>query len=255
MKNAILLAAGGGSRLSPLTDHCHKSLLSVAGRSALQRIVDTLLAAGLTDIVVVTGHRRADIENFLVKYGERVRCVHNERYKEDTNILSVETGVGALRDPQAGYLIVETDLVIEPAGWEKILSVGDPDSSFWVTRGKYSRELTGGILNADRDGKVQAIAYEPRYEATYEGWQKLLGILYVGGKSVEADRRLRQAAMQDSVAQYYMMPWVKHLDQLPCRALDLGQLFAASYNDPEAYRRIDADFAELARSRGFSNVN
>jgi choline kinase len=255
VKNTILLAAGGGSRLAPLTDYCHKSLLPVAGRSALQRIIDTLMTAGVQDIVVVTGHRHADIENFLAGYGERVRCVHNEHYKQDTNILSVETGVGALHDPQAGYLIVETDLVIEPAGWEKILSIDNATASFWVTRGHYSSELTGGALHADSDGRVQSIVYQPQYEATYEGWQKLLGILYVGSGSVQVDRELRQAAIQSSVAQYYMMPWVRHLDRLPCRALDLGQLFAASYNDPDTYRRIDAGYAELARRKGFADVN
>ena len=89
-KNVVLLAAGSGSRLAPLTDSCHKSLLQIAGKAALGRILDHTLAAGAEDVVVVVGHRRTEIENFLAEnYGDFVRCAVNERYKDDVNILSV----------------------------------------------------------------------------------------------------------------------------------------------------------------------
>jgi hypothetical protein len=250
-KNAVLLAAGRGGRLSPLTDHCHKSLLPVAGKPALQIILDEVLKAGVEDVVVVVGHRRADIEAFVQSgYGDAVRCVVNGRYDEDVNILSVQTGVDALRQPDLGYMIIETDLVMEPRGWRYALSITDPCSSFWVTRGHYSRILTGGVLDADEHGTVRQVAYRPHYDPACEGWRKLLGILYVGSRAVAQDRLLRRQAISRSIAQYYMMPWVEHLAELPCRTHDLVDVYAVSYNDEAAYRRANAEYAHILNLEG-----
>lgn len=230
----------------PLTDHCHKSLLAVAGTPALQIILDEVLKAGVEDVVIVVGHRRADIEAFVHgRYGDTVRCVVNERYDEDVNILSVQTGVDALRQSEQGYMIIETDLVMEPRGWRSVLSIEDLGTSFWVTRGRYSRTLTGGVLDADEDGTVRQVVYRPHYDPACEAWRKLLGILYVGSGTVAKDMLLRRQAISKSIAQYYMMPWVENLAQLPCRALDLEDVYAVSYNDEEAYRRADQTYTHI----------
>ncbi|WP_236966373.1 NTP transferase domain-containing protein [Hydrogenophaga sp. SL48] len=250
-KNVVLLAAGRGSRMSPLTDHCHKSLLPVAGKPALQIILDEVLKGGAEDVVVVVGHRRADIEAFVQgRYGDAVRCVANERYDEDVNILSVQTGVDALRQPEQGYLIIETDLVMEPRGWRSVLCIEDLGTSFWVTRGRYSQALTGGALDADAQGGVVQLVYRPHYDPACEGWSKLLGILYVGSDAVGQDILLRQQAIGKSIAQYYMMPWVEHLAELPCCARDLEDVYAVSYNDEAAYRRADEAYAHILSHEG-----
>lgn len=243
----VLLAAGRGSRLLPLTAHTHKSLLPVAGQPVLQYAIDEVLGHGVGDVVVVTGDKRESVDRFVrSRYGARVTLVGNDRYEADTNILSAEIGVGALRHPTEGYLILETDLVVEPAGWRSILDVGDGDSSYWVTRGSYGETLTGGALRADDSGRVTGLVYAPVYDRAFEGWQKLVGALYVGRGQVAMDRELRQRGIGDSIAQYYMAPWVRHLALLPCSARALGGLFAESFNDLEAYRATERRFSEVS---------
>src|SRR5688572_6491870 len=123
--NVVLLAAGRGSRLASITQHTHKSLLPVAGQPALQYVIDEVLARPVRDVVIVTGDKHEAIEQFVnSRYAGRVRAAHNERFASDTNILSTEIGVGALARPEDGYLIVETDLIVAPEGWESILDVG-----------------------------------------------------------------------------------------------------------------------------------
>lgn len=239
--------------MSPLTDDCHKSLLPVAGQPSLQFILDEVIQAGAQDIVVVVGHRQADIETFVRShYGQAVRCVINEQYDVDVNIQSVQIGVDALRQPGAGYMIIETDLVMESAGWHCVLSIDDPRQSFWVTHGRYSRSLTGGALYADAHGAVRQIVYRPQFDSTYEGWQKLLGILYVGSNAVVRDMQLRRKAIEQSVPQYYMMPWVESLAELPCGSRSLDDVYAVSFNDEAAYRRADKEYARILRREGQS---
>ncbi len=248
--NIVFLAAGRGSRLSELTIDTHKSLLPVAGKPALHHILDIAMASNPCDVVIVTGYRSDDIEAFVrATYGDAVRVAFNERYAADTNILSTDIGVDALRQPEDGYQIVETDIVMQPAGWQRIFR-GERAASEWSTRGRYSRDLTGGALKATESGAVESIVYAPNYDAQYQDWSKLLGTLYVGRNEVEADRRIRKQAIERSIAQYYMTPWVEHLAQLPCRELNLSAFFAASYNDVAAYRNASQTFEEMTAGHG-----
>ncbi|MEM5544360.1 phosphocholine cytidylyltransferase family protein [Sulfitobacter sp. AS92] len=83
---AVILAAGVGSRLSPLTDKTAKSLLSVGGSVILERMIRNCLSCGISQFVVVLGHRADDIKQFIDKTfrGIRVTYVINDRYR-DTN--------------------------------------------------------------------------------------------------------------------------------------------------------------------------
>ncbi len=248
---AVLLAAGRGSRLATLTEHTHKSLLPIGGKASIQYLLDELIRCQVSDIVVVVGDKHASLEKFMAEhYPGQVTTVLNERYAADTNILSTELGVAGLRSPESGYLIVETDLVVAPGTWPSILDVGAAAESFWVTRGQYAPELTGGALRCNGEGSVTDLVYSPKFTPEYAGWQKLLGVLYVGPDQVVNDRRLRQAAISETIAQYYMMPWVHHLRELPCRARDLGKTYASSFNDLDTYRRIDQEFTALLGRTG-----
>jgi hypothetical protein len=238
--NVVLLAGGRGRRMVPLTDRTHKSLSPIWGRPALQYALDPIVAAGCQDIVCVTGYKQDDIRQFLTStYGNTVRTVHNEQYADDINILSTELGVNTLRRPDLGYLVVETDIFLEASGWNRILSVDT--SSFWVTRGTYSPDLTGGVLHADSSSNVTEIIYAPTYNAQYEGWPKLFGILYVGAGQVANDRAILRRAIERTISQYYMTPWTENLPRLPCKARDLGDAYGCSYNDIAAYQRVADD--------------
>ncbi len=59
---AIILAAGYGNRMRPLTDTGHKTLLEVGGQTILGRIVDGLRQVGISHILVVTGYRADEVD-------------------------------------------------------------------------------------------------------------------------------------------------------------------------------------------------
>lgn len=64
-QSAMVLAAGLGSRLAPLTDHCPKPLLEVGGRSLLARALDELAKTAVTQVVINLHHLGSQIEAYL----------------------------------------------------------------------------------------------------------------------------------------------------------------------------------------------
>lgn len=62
---AMILAAGLGTRMRPLTDHCPKPLLDVAGKPLIMRHIERLAAAGFCELVINTAHLGQMIEEAL----------------------------------------------------------------------------------------------------------------------------------------------------------------------------------------------
>jgi len=65
---AMVLAAGLGTRLRPLTDETPKALIPVGGRPLLAHVMDRLVAAGATRIVINTHHHADQITAFLERH-------------------------------------------------------------------------------------------------------------------------------------------------------------------------------------------
>ncbi len=73
---AMILAAGRGERLRPLTDHTPKPLLEAGGRRLIEHHLARLSAAGFRDIVINLAYRGSQIEAFLgdgSRYGLRIQ--------------------------------------------------------------------------------------------------------------------------------------------------------------------------------------
>lgn len=112
---AIILAAGYGNRMRPLTDTCHKTMLTVAGKTIIGRIIDGLLENGISDMIIVTGYRADELTNYLRSAYPSIAFtfVHNAKYRETNNIYSM-----ALAFEQctidSDIILIESDLLYRP---------------------------------------------------------------------------------------------------------------------------------------------
>jgi MurNAc alpha-1-phosphate uridylyltransferase len=82
-KKAVVLAAGRGCRLERRTDGCAKGLVRVAGRPLIHHVLTSLANAGLSEVVVVLGHRGEQIEADLgdgSRFGVNLEYVWNPDY-------------------------------------------------------------------------------------------------------------------------------------------------------------------------------
>lgn len=76
---AVILAAGEGRRLRPLTRSRPKALIPVGNVPIINYVVEALLSCGIRDITVVVGYRREKVTSHLGKAGYPVRIVVQER--------------------------------------------------------------------------------------------------------------------------------------------------------------------------------
>ena len=85
--NAIILAAGMGTRLRPLTDDRPKCMVEVNGTPMVERQIQYLHESGITDITLVSGYQAACLDFLKEKYG--VKIVFNDKYAVYNNIYSM----------------------------------------------------------------------------------------------------------------------------------------------------------------------
>jgi molybdenum cofactor cytidylyltransferase len=101
MVAAILLAAGESRRMGSF-----KQLLTFGGKTFVECCVDNLLASNAGEVVVVTGHRDADVRAALVT--RPVRFAHNPDYRAGMTS-SIKLGVSAISDQAEACLIALSD--------------------------------------------------------------------------------------------------------------------------------------------------
>jgi molybdenum cofactor cytidylyltransferase len=101
---AVIPAAGLSSRMGA---QLPKPLLPWGPHTVIQQVIGTLQEAGLEQIVVVTGHRRQELEAVLASCP--VRCVFNPAYPRGDMLSSVQVGLRALVGPVTGALVALAD--------------------------------------------------------------------------------------------------------------------------------------------------
>lgn len=120
---ALLLAAGTGSRLQPLTDDAPKCLTKVNGITILERLVEGLCTSGIERLIVVVGYLEHCIRECLSSLNAdlSIEYVSNPIYRTTNNIYSLWAARNAIREP---FLLVESDLVVDAALLDSMMYPG-----------------------------------------------------------------------------------------------------------------------------------
>jgi len=109
---ALLLAAGIGSRLYPLTRNEPKCLTIVNAMSILERLISNLNQHGFKHLVVITGHLENHIRDFLGNQAGDIKIdyIFSPLYKTTNNIYSLWMAREIINEP---FLLLESDLVFD----------------------------------------------------------------------------------------------------------------------------------------------
>jgi len=160
IRRAMILAAGRGRRLAPLTDRIPKPLVPVAGRPMIEHLLEQLAAGGITEVVINLHHLGEQIERAL---GDGARHGLTIRYSWEREIRDTGGGIRHAQSLLAGepFVVANGDSLLElpldeltahherSGGLATMALRPDPDPTAW------------GAVEVDDGGRVRRIAGQP----------------------------------------------------------------------------------------------
>lgn len=117
-RTAVILAAGVGSRLRPLTDDKPKALVEVSGKAILTRAVEALSSHGIEKLVIATGYCDDAIRRALEGSPLEVSYRLNPRYETTQNSVSLAFCRDALSD--AAFFKLDGDVLFDSRILERL---------------------------------------------------------------------------------------------------------------------------------------
>lgn len=140
---AILMAAGMGTRLRPLTENTPKSLIEVNGMSLLERQIINLKEAGIDEIIVLTGYLHEKFDDIVKKYN--LIKVINDKYDVYNNIYTMYL----VRQYLSDAFVIDADNYIT----RNFLPKTKPTTSLYYSACK--ENIVGEwILRHDENGRI-----------------------------------------------------------------------------------------------------
>ena len=105
---ALILAAGFGSRLAPITDHCPKSLVPVNGKPILMKQIEDLHENGIMDITIVSGYKAQILQKAVHDLYPEIRIIESIDYATTNNMYSAYLAKETMGDE--GFLMMNADV-------------------------------------------------------------------------------------------------------------------------------------------------
>ncbi len=111
VQRAVIMAAGLGSRMAPITDRVPKPLVKIHGKAIVEGLLDAVLAAGIEEIYLIRGYRGEQFDELLLRY-PMLKFIENPDFRTANNISSVVCAGELLKN---AYLM-EGDLLLHNPG-------------------------------------------------------------------------------------------------------------------------------------------
>ncbi|OLZ40760.1 nucleotidyl transferase [Natrinema saccharevitans] len=165
IRSAVVLAAGEGKRLRPLTTHRPKPMLPAATKPILEHVFDALVDAGITEITVVVGYGRTHVQSH---FGSTYRDASLDYVIQDKQLGSGHALLAAESEVSEPRLVVNGDQLVA----QRIITdvreahVGtDAIATLGLIRDAAVEEYGGVIL--DDDGQIAEVVERPRDDRSY----------------------------------------------------------------------------------------
>ncbi len=149
---ALILAAGFGSRLAPITDNCPKSLVPVNGKPILMKQIENLLENGISDITVVSGYKAEILEAAVKEKYPDIKIINSVDYATTNNMYSAYLGKESFCGEQ--FLMMNADVFYD-ASVIKALLACEAENAIVTDIGTYIEESMKVI---EKDGRLVEIA-------------------------------------------------------------------------------------------------
>lgn len=196
--NAIILAAGLGSRFKDVTKNNHKALLPINGTPNIDRTIQFLIEAGISEIIIVTGHMSCLFDRLKNQYG--CKLIHNNKYATYNNRYSMYLALPFLGDSY----VIDADVVL----FHNIF-LSNPKHSFYITIQRESGSDVEWCPITNERGYVE------RMLITNEHMPSMLGISYWN----HVDTKLIKEVFSNYVDEAQLLEQKFYWDDIPVALL------------------------------------
>jgi len=174
VKKAIILAAGRGNRLRPLTDKVHKCLTAINGSTIIYRLLNQLSKSSVEDVIIVTGYLADSVRNNIGNeyQGMKIKYYHNSKYLNTNNIVSLQIANPELNEP---FFLFECDLIVENSIIKNLLT-----SKFEnvMVVDKFRSNMNGTVVSVNKNNKISKVVLKkdqyPKFD--YKDFYKTVNI-------------------------------------------------------------------------------
>ena len=145
---AVILSAGQGKRLLPLTADCPKCILPIMGQTLIEWQIDELAKCGIDQVTVVLGYRADKVEEILrARYGgHRVQTVYNAAYAVSDNLVSCWS---AHHEMEEDFVLLNGDTLFEAAVLNRLLEMQEGPVTVVVSQ---KNEYDADDMKVELDG-------------------------------------------------------------------------------------------------------
>jgi NDP-sugar pyrophosphorylase family protein len=171
---AVILAAGRGSRLAPLTDRCPKPMIPIGGKPLLEHIVRLLTAHGFDQLFINLHHLPEQISEY---FGDGSQWGASINYSREEHLLGTAGAVknifSSTNEPILVYYGDNLCNVDIGALWRQHLK-----TQAWATIGLLWMDdpTTRGIVGLQADGRIDRLIEKPKPEQVFADYQVNGGI-------------------------------------------------------------------------------
>lgn len=222
---AVILAAGRGSRLAGAIRNRPKCLARVGGVPLIERQLALLAAAGIADVAVVTGYR-ADLVRAAV--GPRATFIHNPAWAVTNSLCSLHLARDWVRGP---FVVLNCDVLFDPRVLARVLACDGDAFAFDSSSGAEDEQMKVEL----RDGRLAAIDKRLPGERVHG---ENVGLLYFGAAAARRLFRETEALLRAGATQTWVAAAVARLARrVPLRGVDVADLSWIEIDFPEDLQR------------------
>ena len=229
VKEAVILAAGMGSRLGNHNDQKPKGFIQLGKQSIIEESIDKLIDNGIEKIWIITGYQSEYFEELSEIYNRTISLVKNEDYSQSGTLHSLSMIYEKVIPP---FLLLESDIIFEYRAIEMTLDHRSENcillSGFNDARDEVFVETCSDRL-VFMSKNINELSMAPAGE--------LVGITKIGNKLFKEMMRFYEKDPKNKMADYETDALVHVTSDIPIPCLIIEDLIWSEIDDETHLRR------------------
>ena len=229
IENAIILAAGRGSRMGNLTDNKPKCMVKINNKSVIQRTIEVLKYKNINNIVVITGYNSDKLRRHLNAIDKNIKIIENKIWNETNSIFSMFLALHYLKNS----IVIDSDIYINNV--DCILNEIE-HSGYSALKDNKPNEWQ---LTLGKDGFIEKV----QFDGDYENALPIIDISYWLEKDaniiIEHIQNIVKYGKQEDAQKFWdEIPLIDFIHQLKLKRYDIEKTDAMEFDTPEELKKV-----------------